>query len=325
MLLSRFNGGEVFATSEHSLCIVINQSSEINLNSIKSLIINIMDTLEHHIEGINNATMFASLSDGPVEMSACLKTYKEIKRLAKYIFFCTNERIISLHNALPENNFDANELKVHIKQIDEAFEKLHSDALEKSLNRVFAYIEKCCSFQSYSFFLNWIIYKCIAADTTTETQEDYATPAFAFQQYFCIKNAQISIINHVLKIVELKKDERFANPIIRNFLDFIQNHLEEDIDLKSAASNVHVSPAYLSRLISEQTGKSFTDHLNILRIEKAKKLMHNKNLKNYEIALQVGFSNPKYFNNVFKKYTGCSLKEFRAIEMQNSGLLKEKK
>ncbi|MDR1955778.1 MAG: helix-turn-helix transcriptional regulator, partial [Treponema sp.] len=51
--------------------------------------------------------------------------------------------------------------------------------------------------------------------------------------------------------------------------------------------------------------------LSQYRVAEAKRLLRGTNLRIYQIAEKVGFSNPYYFSKVFKEFTGISCKEFR--------------
>jgi two-component system response regulator YesN len=57
--------------------------------------------------------------------------------------------------------------------------------------------------------------------------------------------------------------------------------------------------------------KNFSAFVNEFRVSHAKRLLTGSNLKIYEIAEQVGFTDTKYFNRVFKDIEGVSPKEFR--------------
>lgn len=61
---------------------------------------------------------------------------------------------------------------------------------------------------------------------------------------------------------------------------------------------------YLSRLFKDETGIKFVVYLNNLRLKHALRLLETTNLKVYEIAEQVGYSNLSYFSTVFKKNFG---------------------
>lgn len=95
---------------------------------------------------------------------------------------------------------------------------------------------------------------------------------------------------------------------------YIDQHLHEDnLSLKWLAENhLYVSVGYLSKLFTKEVGERFSDYLNTRRMEKAKKLLLTYSSGNIrDVAEAVGFgSNPRYFGQVFKKYTGMTPSEF---------------
>ena len=96
-------------------------------------------------------------------------------------------------------------------------------------------------------------------------------------------------------------------------MEYLENHYNETVTLSDVARMVYLSPAYVSTLISSETGKTFIDILNGIRVRKAIELIKNSNQKYYLIAEQVGFKEPQYFSIVFKKYTGMSPSEYKQL------------
>lgn len=88
--------------------------------------------------------------------------------------------------------------------------------------------------------------------------------------------------------------------LINKILDYIQDHYMETISLSTVARTVFLSPSYLSTLITNETGKSFTDIVNEIRISKAIELLKNPKRKIADIAFSVGFNEPQYFSIIFK-------------------------
>ncbi|OYP21371.1 hypothetical protein CG709_07860 [Lachnotalea glycerini] len=67
---------------------------------------------------------------------------------------------------------------------------------------------------------------------------------------------------------------------------------------------------FFSSMFKRCAGETFLEALTKKRIEKAKSLMENTALKAYEIAIEVGFSDPHYFSIIFKKHTGLTPTEY---------------
>ena len=94
-------------------------------------------------------------------------------------------------------------------------------------------------------------------------------------------------------------------------MDYIQkNYMDPGLSLNSICSYLNISTSYFSTIFKDETGETFTEVLIRTRMEKAKELLENTTLKNYEIAEKVGFSDPHYFGISFKKMTGCTPTEY---------------
>ncbi|NLJ80138.1 MAG: helix-turn-helix transcriptional regulator [Firmicutes bacterium] len=93
----------------------------------------------------------------------------------------------------------------------------------------------------------------------------------------------------------------------------------QEISLESTARSLGLNKSYFSALFRENTGQTFTEFVQEVRIKESKKLLANPALSVLEIALQVGFNNQNYFARIFKKLTGVSPSEFRQkIDLSSS-------
>ncbi len=111
----------------------------------------------------------------------------------------------------------------------------------------------------------------------------------------------------ILSAMNTSSSERQA----RLAIDYIQkNYMVPDLSLNSICSYLNISTSYFSTIFKEETGETFTEVLIRTRMEKAKELLENTTMKNYEIAEKVGFSDPHYFGISFKKMTGYTPTEY---------------
>lgn len=94
-------------------------------------------------------------------------------------------------------------------------------------------------------------------------------------------------------------------------LDYIEkNYQDMNVSLNSVCRYLAMSTSYFSVVFKSQTGETFTSALTKKRIEKAKELLETTDLKTYEVAEEVGYSDAHYFGSTFKKYTGETPKEY---------------
>ncbi|MFD0714200.1 helix-turn-helix domain-containing protein [Paenibacillus sp. GCM10027626] len=93
--------------------------------------------------------------------------------------------------------------------------------------------------------------------------------------------------------------------------EYIKEHYMERLTPEEISKKFGMSPSYFRMQIKSYTGYSFVGYINYLRVEKAKELLLQPNLKVYEIAREVGYETLQYFNRVFKKTLQMSPIEYR--------------
>jgi AraC-like DNA-binding protein len=100
-------------------------------------------------------------------------------------------------------------------------------------------------------------------------------------------------------------------PIITRAKLFIREHYREELSLLVVSRSVNTSLFYFCKQFRKATGLSFTEFVTRIRIEKAKNLLLNPNLRVSEIACDIGFHSLTHFNRAFKKILGQSPTEYR--------------
>ena len=126
------------------------------------------------------------------------------------------------------------------------------------------------------------------------------------------KEVQIQYFSKLLAIKESSKKVVEINQIDVDFIKTIQeialstSHLNAD----EIAHKLATSRTQLHRKIKMLTGKSITQYINHIRIEKAKILLEENTLQINEIAIELGFESANYFTRIFKKETGVTPKTY---------------
>jgi two-component system, response regulator YesN len=121
-----------------------------------------------------------------------------------------------------------------------------------------------------------------------------------------IKDCLSTICNYILN---LRKSN--GKKIIEEVIEFINRYYYTDLNLNDLASKYFINSNYLSQLFKIETTENFVEYLTKIRIEKAKDLLKNTDLKSYKISELVGYSNPRYFSDVFQKNVGLTPTAYR--------------
>ncbi|OCN01459.1 DNA-binding response regulator [Clostridium sp. W14A] len=101
-----------------------------------------------------------------------------------------------------------------------------------------------------------------------------------------------------------------SDEVAQRMLDYIAAHYREKIILQDVVKQLSYSETLLNKRFKEATGITFIEYLNRYRIQKALKLLQNRHGTISEVAWECGIGDYKYFGTVFKKYIGCSPKEY---------------
>lgn len=110
---------------------------------------------------------------------------------------------------------------------------------------------------------------------------------------------------------EFGESEGQVGQAVRMAMDYVDLHFCEDVSLSSCAEFAHVSPAHLSRIFLKETGVNFSDYVIRKKMERAKELLRQTNLRIYEVAEKVGYAHSHYFSKLFKEYVGQSPIDYR--------------
>lgn len=105
----------------------------------------------------------------------------------------------------------------------------------------------------------------------------------------------------------IKERENGFREEITAVKSYIHHHYgEQDIGAEKLASLVYLSPGYLSAVFKEETGVTLNRYIREVRMNKAKELLENTNMKISQIAREIGISNNSYFSRSFREFFGCS-------------------
>lgn len=140
---------------------------------------------------------------------------------------------------------------------------------------------------------------------------------------YLLKPATISDVKELLRKLsdegKQEENEQTAeySPAVKEMVSVIEENYGMRLGLDGFSDRFRLTPEYLSNLFAKETGMTFSNYLKKVRMEKAKELILNTDMKIYEVAYSVGYPDQKYFSKVFKEYTGVSAKQY-AMDRNNN-------
>jgi two-component system response regulator YesN len=94
---------------------------------------------------------------------------------------------------------------------------------------------------------------------------------------------------------------------------YIQDNFAKPLTLEEVSAEAGFSPSYFSTLFRKETGENFSDYLMNVRVEYAKTLLRDSQIKIKDICANIGYNDYKRFTKKFKQLTGVSPKEYRDL------------
>jgi two-component system, response regulator YesN len=131
---------------------------------------------------------------------------------------------------------------------------------------------------------------------------------FSLKEYKNRKKREITIFLKKVKKSTLQN----SNNIITDIEKYLQENFDRDVKLQEISDHFYISREYISRKFKQEFNENISDYVVRIRMDKAKTLLKNSQLKIYEIANMIGYQDDKYFRKVFKKVEGITPNEYRA-------------
>ncbi|MBQ6481003.1 MAG: response regulator [Anaerolineaceae bacterium] len=184
-----------------------------------------------------------------------------------------------------------------LKELQEENASLHICVVQ--LNRLYPLIIKKLNSQAFSFILERI--PPVAA---FESKLRSASGLEEVRQY------TQSLFDEIAYAMDQGKKGSERNVITRA-KQYISENYSKSISLVDIAEHVGLNASYFSQLFKTETGQTYMKYLTNYRIEKAKELLKDPTLKIFEVGEMVGYSDPQYFNRIFRQVVNSTPREYR--------------
>lgn len=98
---------------------------------------------------------------------------------------------------------------------------------------------------------------------------------------------------------------------LQRVLAYINDHLAEELSLKTMANEIGMNQYHFARLFKQFTGVTPHQYVNQCRIERAKQLLLRDDLRIRDVVVMVGCTDPSHFTKLFHQITGMTPKAYR--------------
>ena len=123
----------------------------------------------------------------------------------------------------------------------------------------------------------------------------------------------LDYLSNEFSIMSTKICSNSSENTMKRILNYIEKNYYKDLKLEFLAEIFCYNSAYLGKMFKSYVGEGFNGYVDKVRMEKAKVLLLQGNLKVYQVSEKVGYKSIDYFYSKFKKYVGISPKEFKKL------------
>jgi len=124
------------------------------------------------------------------------------------------------------------------------------------------------------------------------------------------KNWLLQLLQFISDYIKQKRT-KYAHHLVQKATQYIDDHYSENLTIATVANEIFLSPGYLMTIFKREMGISINTYLTNKRIERAKELLLEDNLKIYEIAQEIGYANSTFFSSSFRNHVGLSPRQFK--------------
>lgn len=126
-----------------------------------------------------------------------------------------------------------------------------------------------------------------------------------------LKSYMIQLLIKTMRKIKLPTAENLDNNMVQHIIKYVQKHYHEKISLEEIAKKYGYSLSYISRIFKNEVGMTFQEYVQSIRIQESYRLLINTSKKVLDIAMSVGYSDVRFFYDIFKKQTGMTPTQYR--------------
>ncbi len=283
-------------------------------------VFNGLEQIRVTVEKYLNTTVTIGVGNVCTDRCMLYKAYLSAKAALDYTITLGNNKLIYIEDIEPENAreiiFEEDKEKVLLAAIKTGKE----EEIKKILEAILKQMEGAqITLSDYQIYIIEIFSSIMHLMRSMEIDNKEIFPEVGnFFSYISalrtkeeVKEWLSTVSLSVSKAIIAKRNLSKNDLIERAKIYIEENYADEELSAEKLCNYLHISTNYFSALFKKETRLTFTNYLTQIRINKAKELLRNTEMKAFDIGNKVGYVEGHYFSYVFKKVTGITPTEYR--------------
>lgn len=242
-------------------------------------------------------------------------SYTDCKKLLNNIFYYDYNSIIF---TIKKTESDSNKTNIIYKDFEDILRKgdkniifSYTQKLHKEFKVPGAYSPSFIKDVYYNLtirILNFSKSKNINLDTSYQS-DNFLNNILNFNNIYELNNYLWIKIDNLFTSIN---NENYLYEPVQKVVEFINsNYSDPNFSLDEISKNTFLTSSYICVIFKDFMGTTVNKYINELRINKAKELLKNHEIKMKDIASKIGYSDANYFAKIFKKETGSNPSDYR--------------
>lgn len=147
-----------------------------------------------------------------------------------------------------------------------------------------------------------------------KTEREEISDYYLIYGYNCLSEYESEVLGwleNFCNTLNSRFDDYKNKQKIKQAIEYIKENYDKDLNMAVVSNHISMNYSLFSYVFKQYAGNNFVNYLKEIRIEEAKRLLEETDMKVIDISSKVGYENEKHFMKTFKASCGVSPTEYR--------------
>ncbi|MGN0156001.1 MAG: response regulator [Lachnospiraceae bacterium] len=244
--------------------------------------------------------------------------YQEAEKARKEAFCKCSHVILTEETIIREEN-ESDRQKMHAEAISKIVQMIGTDKVTEAIHQTEQFIGKVrqggYAPEEFEEFAKKLISGIIVTyQNALEEEREILKQLKNPYEYANIEDYMEELTGFMIAFhekINTRFDDYGNKQKMQQAVEYIRQNYNKDLNMAVVSNYVSMNYSLFSFVFKQYTGKNFVNYLKELRMEEAKRLLANTQMRVIEISQQIGYENEKHFMKIFKSVCGVSPTEYR--------------